>query len=55
MIRRCCPSSLPHTLENRIAFVLILAVALISIEHGCPGTDCLFVGSGRRFGHLCDG
>ena len=32
MIRRCCPSSLPHTLENRIAFVLILAVALISIE-----------------------
>ena len=32
MIRRCCPSSLPHTLENRIAFVLILAEALISIE-----------------------
>ena len=32
MIRCCCPNSLHHTLENRVAFVLILAVALISIE-----------------------
>ena len=34
MIGRYCPSSLPHTLENRIAFVLILAVALISVAQG---------------------
>ena len=32
IIRRCCPSSLPHTLENRFVSVLILAAALISIE-----------------------
>ena len=32
MIRRCCPSSPPYTLENRIAFVLILAVALINTQ-----------------------
>ena len=34
MIRRCCPNSLLHTSENRIVFVLILAVALISVGKG---------------------
>ena len=34
-MRRCsCPNSLHHTLENHIVFVLILAVALMSVAQG---------------------
>ena len=34
MIRQSCPSSLPYTSENRLVFVLILAVALMSVARG---------------------